>query len=42
MRAERRGAASVSAGAEVDLGLATMMTDDESWREKRVGVLLQL
>jgi hypothetical protein len=42
MRAERRGAASASAGAEVDLGLATMAIDDESWGKESVGVLLQL
>ena len=42
IRAERRGATSASEGAEVDLGLATMVIDDESWRKERVGVLLQL
>jgi len=40
MRAERRGATSASAGAEEDLGLATMIIDDESWRKERVGDLL--
>lgn len=34
MRAERRGAASVSVVAEVDLGLATMIIDDESRRKR--------
>jgi hypothetical protein len=35
MRAERRGATSASAAAEVDLGLATMIIDDESRGKKR-------
>ena len=38
MRAERRGARSASAGEEEDLGLATIVIDDESRRKERVGV----
>jgi hypothetical protein len=38
MRAERRGAISASAVEAADLGLATMIIDDESWRKERVRV----